>query len=106
LIARTDTEARDWVRAIKSVAESLVQPVPRPAIKLNLPSHKIVFIAGATGTIGAPLVDELLKKKHITIRAGTRDPSKYTTWKKQGVEVVEYDMNKPDTIDRVSQATL
>lgn len=46
-----------------------------------------IFVAGATGAIGRPLVEQLLKKGYDVV-ALTRSPEKAQTLAAQGVEVV------------------
>ena len=55
----------------------------------------MIMIAGATGTIGRPLID-LLDAEGVEVRAVTRTP--LAAGLPAGVEVVEGDLSRPDTI--------
>ena len=56
----------------------------------------MLLVTGATGTIGRPLIDILIDQG-VKIRAVTRNPQT-TTGLPAGVEVVEGDPSRPDTI--------
>lgn len=56
---------------------------------------KLILLTGATGTIGRPLID-LLVGKGARVRAVTRDPLAASL--PAGVEVVEGDPSRPDTL--------
>ncbi len=55
----------------------------------------MIMIAGATGTIGRPLIDQL-DAESVEVRAVTRTP--LAAGLPAGVEVVEGDLSRPDTI--------
>lgn len=55
----------------------------------------MLFVTGATGTIGRPLID-LLTNEGAEVRAVTRNP--LTAGLPADVEVVEGDPSRPDTI--------
>lgn len=55
----------------------------------------MILVTGATGTIARPLVD-LLAGEGVAVRAVTRDPK--TTNLPAGVEIVEADPSRPDTM--------
>lgn len=57
-----------------------------------------IFVAGATGAIGRPLVEQLLKKGYDVV-ALTRSPEKAQTLAAQGVEVVVADAFDAGAID-------
>jgi uncharacterized protein YbjT (DUF2867 family) len=56
----------------------------------------MILVTGATGTIGRPLVD-LLTSEGAKVRAVTRNPQAAANLP-AGVEVVEGDLSRPDTI--------
>jgi uncharacterized protein YbjT (DUF2867 family) len=55
----------------------------------------MLLITGATGTIGRPLIDALVNED-VKVRAVTHDPQACNL--PAGVEVVEGDLSRPDTI--------
>jgi uncharacterized protein YbjT (DUF2867 family) len=55
----------------------------------------MLLITGATGTIGRPLIDALVNED-VKVRAVTHDPQAANL--PAGVEVVEGDLSRPDTI--------
>jgi 2-alkyl-3-oxoalkanoate reductase len=56
-----------------------------------------IFVAGATGAIGRPLIAQLLAKGHDVV-ALTRSREKAQTLAKQGVETVIADVFDTDTV--------
>jgi uncharacterized protein YbjT (DUF2867 family) len=58
----------------------------------------MILVTGATGTNGRELVDEL-KKRRVPFRAMLRDANKRSLLP-EGVEIVEGDFAKPDTLAR------
>jgi uncharacterized protein YbjT (DUF2867 family) len=58
----------------------------------------MILVTGATGTNGRELVDEL-KKRRVPFRAMLRDANKRSLLP-EGVEIVEGDFAKPDTVAR------
>ena len=98
---KTDAEVQEWLQAFKD-AQKRPAPVTKTDTKAALPASKkrVVLVSGATGNVGQHVVEELAKKKGIVIRAGTRDPSKQS-FSKLGVELVEINYSKPETIDKV-----
>ena len=57
-------------------------------------SSSTIFIAGATGTVGAALVDALVEQGY-PVRAGTRDPEAQS--EREGVEWALFDYDSPST---------
>ncbi len=57
-----------------------------------------ILVTGATGNTGSVLVKKLAEMENIKVRAAVRSASKAMDYQALGVEVVEMDMTKPDTI--------
>ncbi len=57
----------------------------------------MIVVFGATGTIGTPLVTELLAKG-VQVRAVTSDPAKVDALQKQGCEAVVTGFDDPDAL--------
>ena len=55
-----------------------------------------ILVIGATGTVGGHLVDEL-RSRGAAVRAATRDPARAVTRWTSGVEVVDFDFERPAT---------
>jgi uncharacterized protein YbjT (DUF2867 family) len=53
-----------------------------------------ILVTGATGTIGANVVSELVKLGNVKVRVATRDVKKAPA----GAEAVDFDWDKPDSI--------
>ena len=64
-------------------------------------ANKIIAVMGATGTQGSGVVKELLARGKFGVRALTRNPKsdKAQALKKQGCEIVQGDLTKPDTLE-------
>jgi len=60
--------------------------------------EKTVLVTGATGTVSTALLDALKGKPGLRLRALVRDPGKVDALKKDGVEVVQGDLEEPDTL--------
>eukprot|EP01119_Soliformovum_irregulare_P005341 TRINITY_DN1710_c0_g2_i5.p1 TRINITY_DN1710_c0_g2~~TRINITY_DN1710_c0_g2_i5.p1 ORF type:complete len:1587 (-),score=603.11 TRINITY_DN1710_c0_g2_i5:171-4931(-) len=84
LIGKDEQDLKSWRDAITSVAAAVT--------KLR------ILVLGATGNIGEPLTNLLLKHEGLIVRAATRNPSKASYLKQQGAEVVEWDYNQPSTL--------
>jgi uncharacterized protein YbjT (DUF2867 family) len=57
-----------------------------------------ILVTGATGNVGSVLVKKLLDFEGIKVRAAVRSLSKAASYQDLGVEAVEMDLTKPDTI--------
>ncbi|MEQ1883939.1 MAG: SDR family oxidoreductase [Bryobacteraceae bacterium] len=57
---------------------------------------QIIFVTGATGTIGSQVIQELAGKPGIHIRATIRDFMKAAKIGRAGVETVMFDFGRPD----------
>ena len=57
-----------------------------------------ILVTGATGNVGSVLVKKLVAGENIKVRAAVRSLSKGKDYQDLGVEVVEMDMTKPDTV--------
>jgi uncharacterized protein YbjT (DUF2867 family) len=57
----------------------------------------LVLVVGATGTVGAPLVEQLVATGKVRVRALTRDPNK-TRHFSPTVEVVTGDLERPESL--------
>jgi len=53
-----------------------------------------ILVTGATGTIGANVVNELVKLGNVKVRVASRDAKKVPA----GTEAVDFDWDKPDSI--------
>lgn len=62
-----------------------------------------ILVTGATGTVGQQVVHALLKAK-ASFRVGVRDPKKAETLTSQGVGVVTFDYDKPETLAAAMQS--
>ncbi len=64
-------------------------------------ANKIIAVMGATGTQGSGVVKELLARGQFGVRALTRNPNseKAQALKKQGCQVVQGDLTKPETLE-------
>lgn len=62
----------------------------------------MITVFGATGTIGAPLLDAL-RAKGANLRAVTRDPGKCAELKARGYEAVLADFDDPDALQRACE---
>lgn len=60
-------------------------------------SKKTIFLTGATGNIGKETFKHLDKKKN-EIKVGVRDESRAQEFKRQGAQVVVFDMDKKETL--------
>lgn len=60
-------------------------------------SKKTIFLTGATGNIGKETFKHLDKKKN-EIKVGVRDESRAQEFKRQGAQVVVFDMDKRETL--------
>ena len=60
------------------------------------PTADRVLVTGATGTVGAPLVRELLDAE-ASVRVATRDPERARDAFGDGPEPVEFDLGRPET---------
>ena len=58
---------------------------------------EIILVTGATGTVGGEVVKQLSAKGE-TIKAAARAANNYTFGNLSGVQVVQLDYNKPDTL--------
>jgi uncharacterized protein YbjT (DUF2867 family) len=56
-----------------------------------------ILVTGATGTIGSHIVHELFRRK-VNFRAAYHDPAKANNINLPGVEIVQIDNDKPETI--------
>lgn len=56
-----------------------------------------ILVTGATGTVGSAVVSELVKAG-ADVRALVRNPAKAEGMRKAGVDVVEGDLDRPDTL--------
>ena len=63
----------------------------------------VIAVIGATGQQGGSVVDALLERGNITVRALVRDPDghKSKALAARGVELVQGDLTKPESIDAV-----
>jgi uncharacterized protein YbjT (DUF2867 family) len=62
----------------------------------------IVVVVGITGMLGAKIVDQLLVRGDVHVRATVRDIGKVDQLKdfvSRGVEIVQADISKPETLD-------
>lgn len=59
----------------------------------------MILLTGATGTSGSEIAKELLRR-HVPFRALVRNASKAQNLETGGVELVEGDLNEPETLDR------
>lgn len=57
-----------------------------------------ILVTGATGNTGSVLVKKLAELENVKVRAAVRTASKAMDYQALGVEVVEMDLTKPDTI--------
>jgi hypothetical protein len=104
LQAKSDNEVEEWLQAFQD-AKKRPAPITKTDTKLALaPTKKsVILVSGATGNVGQHVVEELAKKKNVVIRAGTRDPSKQSSLNKLGVELVEVNYSKPETLEKVEK---
>jgi uncharacterized protein YaaQ len=60
-----------------------------------------VLVLGATGIIGKHVVDKLLDKRFVNVRAAVKDPvANVTDLLLFGAQLVEFDPSRPDTMER------
>jgi len=60
-----------------------------------------VLVLGATGLIGKHVVDKLLDKRFVNVRAAVKDPvASVTDLLLFGAQLVEFDPSRPDTMER------
>ncbi|MDQ2079380.1 NAD(P)H-binding protein [Xanthobacteraceae bacterium Astr-EGSB] len=57
-----------------------------------------ILVVGATGTVGRPLVAELVKGG-MAVRAATRDPARARGVLPEAAEIVPFDLERTDTFD-------
>lgn len=57
-----------------------------------------ILVTGPTGTIGSQVVSQLAANTDVVVRAGVRDPKKAEGLRRENVEVVALDYDKPDTL--------
>ena len=64
-------------------------------------SKKIIAVVGGTGAQGGAIVKELLARGQFSVRVLTRNPNsdKAEALATQGCEIVEGDLNKPETLE-------